>query len=305
MLESSSRHGRHKTIACQSMGVPEMSQHRPLVRRAVAVLALCLFATWTSPTTAQDSRPVSLPAAAVLGPLINIPQTWNNCGPSSVAEVLGYWGINRTQDQVKAVLRADGNLHGMSPYGVPAYARGLGLRSLLGIAGNERLIKLLVSQGFPVIVSQFVSLADHVGHYRPIQAYDDHTGEFVSSDPYLGQNHAISYAEFDAIWKSTNRRFMVLYPATKQALLDRVLSTAGWNQRKAYAADLSRVRGQLAGTVADTTGYGSHRNYQLAIAWDELELGDKAAARQAIALATRAGANPTVLGWVTAELARA
>ena len=58
-------------------------------------------------------------AAASLGPLINIPQTWNNCGPTSVAEVLAYYGISRTQYQTKAVLRADGNPYGMAPYGVP------------------------------------------------------------------------------------------------------------------------------------------------------------------------------------------
>src|SRR5579875_1693382 len=81
----------------------------------------------------------SVRSAAALGPLVNIPQTWNNCGPASVAEVLAYWGIQRTQAQVQAVLRADGNAHGMAPYRVPAYMRSLGMRAVLGIAGSERL----------------------------------------------------------------------------------------------------------------------------------------------------------------------
>jgi hypothetical protein len=231
-------------------------------------------------------------------------QTWNNCGPASVAEVLAYWGISRTQGQVQAVLRADGNPYGMAPYGVPAYMRSLGLRALLGIAGNERLVKLLVGNGFPVIVSQYVSVADHVGHYRPIQAYDDRAQIFVSSDPYLGQNHVISYADFDAIWKSTDRRFMVLYPAGKQPLLNAALAAAGWDRTSAYRSDLAHVRGLLAGKVKDTTGYGSHRNYQLAIAWDDLQLDRITAARQALVAAKKAGASPVVLGWVSAEIAR-
>jgi predicted double-glycine peptidase len=246
----------------------------------------------------------SAPVSSQLGPLINIPQTWNNCGPSSVAEVLAFWGISRTQWQVQSVLRADGNAHGMSPYGVPAYARSLGLRAQMGIAGSERLVKLLVANGFPVIVSQYVSLADHVGHYRPIQAYDDRTQTFVSSDPYLGQGHVISYAEFDAIWKSTNRRFMVLYPPGKQALLDRVLTAGGWSAAAAYRADLARVQSQIAGRTADTTGYGSPRNYTLSIAWDDLELGRIAAARAALAQAAKAGASPVVAAWIAAEIAR-
>ncbi|HWE63939.1 MAG TPA: C39 family peptidase [Chloroflexota bacterium] len=241
-------------------------------------------------------------ASGQLGPLLNIPQTWNNCGPTSVAEVLAYWGISRTQYQVKAVLRADGNPYGMSPYGVPAYMRSLGLRALLGIDGSERVVKALVSNGFPVIVSQYVSLSDHVGHYRPIQAYDDTQRIFVSSDPYLGQGHVIGYDEFDAIWRSTNRRFMVLYPPGRQPLLDAVLASAGWNMTAAYRQDLAREQGLLHGTVHDLTGYGSHRNYYLSLAWDDLELGRYSAARQAIQQALHRGASPIVAGWVSTEL---
>ena len=254
----------------------------------------------TGSVTVAPSR-----SAGNLGPLITIPQTWNNCGPSSVAEVLAYWGISRTQGQVQAVLRADGNPHGMSPYGVPAYMRSLGLRALLGIAGSQRLVKALISNGFPVIVSQYVSLADHVGHYRPIQSYNDGQRSFVSSDPYLGQGHVIGYDEFDAIWQNTNRRFMVLYPPARQNLLNAVLTAAGWNKTPAYRKDLARVHGLLTGTVADTTGYGHPRNYALALAWDELQLGQYAASRKAIDTALRQGANPVVAGWISAELALA
>lgn len=241
-------------------------------------------------------------ATGALGPLINIPQTWNNCGPASVAEVLAYWGIDRTQYQVKAVLRADGNPYGMAPYGVPAYMRSLGMRGLLGIDGSERLLKALVSNGFPVIVSQYVSLADHVGHYRPVQSYDDHRQIFASSDPYLGQGHVIGYDEFAVIWKSTNRRFMVLYPPSREALLDAVLASAGWNEAAAYRQDLAHNEGLLRGAVRDLTGYGSHRNYYLAIAWDDLELGRYSGARAALRQALRQGASPVVAGWISREL---
>jgi hypothetical protein len=191
--------------------------------------------------------------SAALGPLINIPQTWNNCGPASVAEVLAYYGISRSQDQVRAVLRGDGNPYGMAPYGVPAYMRSLGMRALLGIDGSERLLKELIANGFPVIVSQWVSLADHVGHYRPLQAYDDAQGLFVSSDPYLGQGHTIAYGEFDAIWQTTNRRFMVLYPPRREALLQAVLRAAGWDYVRAYRQDLAHQEAPAGRPTAPAT----------------------------------------------------
>ncbi len=289
-----------------------MTNHRRFLSGAIAFVIVLLAGAQTAlPGSAALARatskagPAPLRPSAALGPLENIPQTWNNCGPASVAEVLAYWGVYRTQWQVQSVIRADGNAHGTSPYGVPAYMRGLGMRALLGIAGNERLVKLLVANGFPVIVSQYVSLTDHVGHYRPIQAYDDAKGSFVSSDPYLGQGHVIGYSEFDAIWKSTNRRFMVLYSPGKQPLLNSVLRAAGWNRAAAYAGDLARSEKLLAGKLQDTTGYGSSRNYYLSIGWDELELGRIRAARTDLALAKQHGANAVVLGWVSTEIARA
>lgn len=283
----------------------------PSLRRSfTGLMLLCCTAGAAVPTAASAAQSSQTSvhvaparASGQLGPLVNIPQTWNNCGPASVAEVLAYWGISRTQANVQAVLRADGNPRGMAPYAVPAYARGLGLRALLGIAGSERLVKLLVTNGFPIIVSQYVSPADHVGHYRPIQAYDNGAGIFLSSDPYLGQNHQIDYSSFDAIWKSTNRRFMLLYPPGKQQLLDRVLAAAGWDRKRAFASDLARVRGLLSGKVRDLTGYGSPRNFELALAWDDLQLGNIAASRQALNTARRLGANPIVISWIAAELA--
>jgi predicted double-glycine peptidase len=274
-------------------------------RAPITLAASLLIAGMAVPAPgAFAAAPVGSRNSAGLGPLVNIPQTWNNCGPASVAEVLAYWGVMRAQWQVQSVIRADGNPRGTSPYGVPAYMRTLGLRALLGIAGNEGLVKLLVANGFPVIVSQYVSLADHVGHYRPIQAYDNATRTFTSSDPYLGQGHVIGYAEFDAIWKSTNRRFIVLYPTAKTSLLRRVLAAAHWSVQAAYNADLRRTEELLAGKVKDITGYGSGRSYFLNLAWDDLELGRLAAARAALASARRQGASPVVGAWVAAAIAR-
>jgi len=80
----------------------------------------------------------TLPARASLGPLEFISQTLNNCGPASVAEVLSYWGIQRSQGQVQAILRADGNPRGMVPYGVPAYMHSMGMDVVMGVGGTRR-----------------------------------------------------------------------------------------------------------------------------------------------------------------------
>ncbi len=265
-----------------------------------------------APAAAHSVAPVAVvptPAAAALGPLENIPQTWNNCGPASVAEVLAYWGIYRTQYQTRAVLRADGNFYGMSPYDVPAYMRSLGMRGLVGVGGTPALVKALVANGFPVIVIQYVSVTDHIGHYRPIQAYDDRQGIFTSSDPYLGQGHTITYADFSTIWNYTNHRFIVLYPPAKQALVAAVLASLGWNATTAYAQDLAKIQAQhhraiSAAATSRASRYGNGRggNYELSLAWDDIQIRHFTAARAALALAVRQGANPVVVGWIQNEL---
>jgi uncharacterized protein len=284
------------------------------VRKSLAaslLSALLALSAWLPAYAALDATDSSQPPAmaksapkAGLGPLIFISQTLNNCGPSSVAEVLDYWGIHKSQGQVQAVLRADGNPNGMAPFGLPGYVRSLGMSALMGAGGSDALIKALVGNGFPVIVSQWVSLSDHYGHYRPIEAYDDTRGVFVSSDPYLGPNHAIGYDEFDNIWASNNNRFYVIYPPGKQAQLSSLLASVGWDPTASYIADIAVQQARLeGGQVNGPQGWSFRRGYSaLSLAWDNLQLGDLAAAQGALDFARSQGTSPIVVGWIAGEI---
>ena len=268
---------------------------------AASLAPLAVLETPSRARAASQSN-AALPAAH-LGPLINIPQTWNNCGPAAVAEVLAYWGIARTQAQVQAILRVDGPSAGMTPYGIPAYARSLGLRTLSGVGGSAALIKGLIAGGFPVIVHQVVSLADLTGHWRPIEAYSDRQAVFVASDPYLGPDHAIGYGDFVRIWALRGQAFVVLYPASHQAALSSIVARSGWDRAAAYAEDLALVRaGQLETSPAGTPGSASEGYRALAMAWDAAQLGRAATARAYLGLATSGGANPIEVGWVAGSI---
>lgn len=280
-------------------------------RAAALLIPLVLLCTPVSTTFARTQHQTTHPRIAVapsrstghLGPLPTIVQTLNNCGPASIAEVLSYWGIQRTQWQVQAVVRADGGPYGMAPFGVPGYARSVGLQGMIGVGGTERLIKALISNGFPVITSQWVSVDDHIRHYRPIEAYDDRHGTFVSSDPYLGANHVVTYGDFAQMWAVSDERFLVLYPSSRQALLNAVLSSAGWNHTAAYRHDLSWQQNRLRHLPADVPAtVGRYYGYP-SLAWDEMELGNVTAARQVLHQAALHGASPVVIGWINQEIA--
>ncbi len=186
---------------------------------AVPTLAPPLEPTATSgpvitPTPAAPPGVTITPTepAKRLGPLVFISQTLNNCGPASVAEVLDYFGVHKTQAQVASVLRPTLPDYGMSLYGVPFYAESVGMKTLGGVGASDDLLKVLISNGIPVIVSDLVSPQERIRHFRPIDGYDDAQGYFIGSDPYLGPNHKITYAEFDEIWKVSQNQFIAVFP---------------------------------------------------------------------------------------------
>jgi uncharacterized protein len=272
---------------------------------AASAMAIGMALPVHAASTARTAHVAVAPARAMgsLGPLINIPQTWNNCGPASIAEVLAYWGINRSQAEVQAVLRVNGIGRGMSPYGVPGYAKSVGVKALIGVGGSEALIKDLISNGFPVIVSQLVSLADPIGHYRPIEAYNDAQGTFISSDPYLGPGHQITYTDFATMWTHTDNEFIVLYPAARQARLTAVLAVAKWHKSAAYRKDLARLKSGRHDTVPLGAPAGvAHGYHYLAMAWDEAQLGNKKQAEAYVQKAVAGGTNPVEAGWVRAAI---
>ena len=261
--------------------------------------------TLAGPVLAHDSLAVPAPSsAASLGPLVNIPQTYNNCGPAAIAEVLAYWGIARTQGQVQAAVRVDGPIVGTTPYGVPAYARSVGLRALIGAGGNAALIKQFVQNHLPVIAHQVVSLGDDTGHWRPVQAYDDVHGVFVTSDPYLGAGYTLTYDTFARLWALRGNAFILLYPSTRQAAVTASIRAANWQKQAAYTRDLALLKSnQLDASPASAPVSSAAAYRYLAMAWDEAQLARAPEARAYLTQATRAGANPIEVRWIGAEIA--
>ena len=167
------------------------------------------------------------PTETSLGPLINVLQTLDNCGPAAVATVLRYYGLTHSQAELKPILRAN-NPVGMGEYAVQPYAASIGLRTWTTPGGTPALLKALVRAKLPAIVEQAISDDDPDLHYRVVQAYDDGLGQFITSDPLLGPRHAISYAEFDRLWATRSNYLMVMYPLDKEPRLVAALNNGEW-----------------------------------------------------------------------------
>ncbi|MHB8619916.1 MAG: C39 family peptidase [Chloroflexota bacterium] len=176
----------------------------------------------------HEAPPASAsPTEVSLGSLIHVDQTMDNCGPAAIAEVLRYYGIMKSQRELQSILRPN-DPTGMTTSVIAPYAGSIGMRALVSTNGTNRLLKALVRGGFPAIVEQVVSPANHQLHYRPVEGYDDQRGLFITADPLLGPRHAIGYGLFDQMWAATGHLFVVIYPPSKQAPLDAALTAGGW-----------------------------------------------------------------------------
>jgi predicted double-glycine peptidase len=173
----------------------------------------------------EDPPAPASPSEVSLGALIHTDQTLDNCGPAAIAQVLRYYGITKSQQELQGILRV-GNPTGMTTDVIEPYANSLGLRALVRPNSSDALIKSLVRAGFPAIAEQTVSSSDSQLHYRAIEGYDDRLQQFVVADTLLGPRHVIGYAEFDRVWARTNRELVVIYPPDRRQALGAALAAA-------------------------------------------------------------------------------
>jgi tetratricopeptide (TPR) repeat protein len=149
-------------------------------------------------------------------------QTWNNCGPATLSMYLSYYGSALLQDGVRQAIRPNWEDKHADPYEMAEFARGEGLNALVRVNGDAERLRLLLSNGMPVMVATWHidSKGEQMGHYRLITGYDDVAQEWivwdsletrgVSADkPYVGVR--LSYEELERFWPVYNRIYLILY----------------------------------------------------------------------------------------------
>ncbi|MEZ4731107.1 MAG: tetratricopeptide repeat protein [Caldilineaceae bacterium] len=198
------------------------------------------------PTATALPLPTSAPApahqpaqpAVRLTGLTHAWQTWNNCGPATLAMNLSYFGSTLDQADIGAVLRRHPDDKNVSPEELAAFAAGQGYHAQMRINGSAELMRLLLSNGIPVLIETWLEEDpnDGMGHYRLLVGYDDaeqywigydsyvDTGLFSSIGPYRGIR--MSYAETDALWKVFNRAYLLIYTDAQAPLVASIYGDA-------------------------------------------------------------------------------
>jgi tetratricopeptide (TPR) repeat protein len=197
----------------------------------------------STPSPTPTPTPTPPPRFTLTG-LRHEHQGWNNCGPTTLAMALSYWGRSETQYDVAPVLKPDPEDKNVSPWEMESYARSLGLDATVRVGGTLERLKGLVRAGFPPIVETWYvrDARDQLGHYRLVVGYDDAAQEFLTYDSLHGPDVTIGYQALDELWRVFNRIYLVVYAPEEwerlAAVLGPDLDDAGMYERALETARL-------------------------------------------------------------------
>lgn len=212
----------------------------------------------SSPTpTASPTPPYSeAGGSAEIEGITHVWQTWNNCGPATLSMYLGYYGTSVNQEQIAAAIHPEPDDKNVRADELVSYAQSRGYRAVARVNGTTDLLKLLLSNGIPVIVETWYEPEpdNAMGHYRLLTGYDDDAAEWIAYDSYDmfdlrdGEEYAgiaIPYEDLDALWPVMNRGYVVVYPDERAATVAAILG-ADMDEDVAWQRAIATAEAEVA-----------------------------------------------------------
>lgn len=186
----------------------------PLAWKTEPAATVASFVGW-SPVINVASFGDALPLKTYLRGLAFDFQTFNNCGPSALSAVLGFYKVSLSQNVIQQTTRQGDGYMQVSAIAPELAKFGLRTRTIRG--GQLSQVKKLLALGIPVIVLQWYDRPGHINHFRVVRGYDDQAGIMWVSDSMVGPVSYLSYRDFDALWDTQGRQMFPVYPAGYEA----------------------------------------------------------------------------------------
>ncbi|MFN2189710.1 MAG: C39 family peptidase [Candidatus Promineifilaceae bacterium] len=190
-------------------------------------------------------------------------QTWNNCGPATLAMGLTFFGIDQYQEQIAEILKPNPEDRNVNPWEMVDYVNlETDVSALYRVNGDIESIKRFIASGYPVIVELGLDPPGEYrwmgwyGHYLLLVAYDDDKDQFWVYDSWFGtskvpaenadaEGREINYETLDRYWRQFNRSYIVLFDPEQAA---DVMKITGENvdDARMWQNALLKVREELA-----------------------------------------------------------
>lgn len=187
----------------------------------------------TFPTDPDDRiTEETLPERALLTGFLMVWQNSNRCAAAALTIQMSHFrdGLNYYH-----------TISGLNPHSedmsvrldeMIAYAEQHGLRGIERTGGTLDMLKLLIANGFPVLIENVYYdgsdvMRDWMSHNRIIIGYDDDLGVFYAFDSLRGNGDGLGmmfdYMFVEDRWRPLNRNYLVLYEPEQEALLEAVM----------------------------------------------------------------------------------
>lgn len=128
----------------------------------------------------------------------------NMCGPASLKILLGYYGVEKTENELAVLCKTKADL-GTDDKGIKSAAEKLGFKVKIKNKSGFKDIEKWLNKGVPVIVDWFTrgrsDYADYevsTGHYSVVVGLDDK--HIYLQDPEIGKIRKLKKEYFMMVW---------------------------------------------------------------------------------------------------------
>jgi len=204
-----------------------------------------------SPSPRVEVEVVEPGTSALLSIPVHYFQTFNNCGPASLAMVLSYFDINRTQQQLGNELRpyqlasGDNDDKSVTLEELAAKGEELGLVAYHRPVGDIELLKTFLANGIPVLTRTWTKVDEDIGHYRVVKGFDESQGVIIQDDSLQGKNLSFSYSDFLLMWEKFSYEYVVLVEPNRVTVAEAILGE-DVDRRVAWQKAVGEARDTLA-----------------------------------------------------------
>lgn len=210
-------------------------------------------------TPSPTATPLPFPPSARLNGIYHIFQTWNNCGPATMAMTMSYFGLQVSQvDAAKAMKPNEEDRNVTPPEMVNFVNNHTPYQAITRVNGDLDTVKRFLANGIPVILEIGLEGPGDLrwmgwyGHYMLVVAYDDSLERMWMYDSWLGtgatplenadpSGRALSYADVERDWAHFNRNYIAIY-APEQAQLVADIIGADMDDQTMWQQSLTRAQ---------------------------------------------------------------
>ena len=201
--------------------------------------------------TASMPLDLEIPQQKIIPGRYHTFQTFNNCGPASLAMALSYYGINVTQEEMGRALRpyqiknGDNDDKSTTLEEMGAKAEEYGFTVYFRPGGTIEILKGFIAYDMPVIARTWTKPNEDIGHFRLVRGYDDDLQRILQDDSLQNKNLWFSYDEFNSMWDKFGFEYLVLVPNDKLAIAQTILGedldeAVAWEKSAANTTGLNR-----------------------------------------------------------------